>query len=165
MKQELKLDVEALRKSYKPQNVDILIIGESAPAGGTFFYDRSNMTIYTQRAFEQTFDRTFSDEKDFLDFFKYKNCYLDDICLTPIDNMKNRQRNQMLQDSVIDFSKRLREYQPKVTIVALSKIVPYAKEAIKLSGIDAIYYQIPFAGNGHQNKYMEELEVILRKHL
>ena len=159
------MDVEKLRKSYKPDTIDILIVGESAPAGGTFFYDRSNMTIYTKRAFEQAFEKTFLDEKEFLNFFKNQNCYLDDICLVPIDNMANNQREQMLQDSVIDFSNRLKEYKPKVIIVALRKIIPYATEAIALSGIEAKYYQIPFAGNGHQNNYIDELKVILIEHL
>ena len=159
------MDVEKLRKSYKPDTIDILIIGESAPAGGTFFYDKSNMTIHTKKAFEQAFDKTFLDEKEFLSFFKNQNCYLDDICLTPIDNMEKNQREQMLKNSVVDFSKRLQRYKPKVIIVALKKIEPYAKEAIELSGIEADYYKIPFAGNGWQNQYIAELKVILRKHL
>jgi hypothetical protein len=160
-----KMDVEKLRKSYMPDTIDILIVGESAPAGGTFFYDSSNMTIHTKSAFEQAFDRTFLDEKEFLNFFKNQNCYLDDICLVPIDNMANNQREQMLQDSVIDFSNRLKEYKPKVIIVALKKIDSYAKKAIEISGIEAEYYQIPFAGNGWQNKYIEELRKILTNHL
>jgi len=156
------MEVELLRKSYKPNNIKILIVGESAPAGGTFFYDRSNMTLYTKKAFENAFDKSFSNEKDFLDFFKKQSCYLDDICLVPIDNMEHKQREQMLKDSVFDFSERLKTYQPDIIVVALKKIVKYTKQAIELSQVKSQYYQIPFAGNGHQNKYIFELEKILK---
>ena len=118
-----------------------------------------------EKIIENTDNFTNLNEKEFLNFFKTQNCYLDDICLTPIDNMANNQREQMLQNSVVDFSNRLREYKPKVIIVALRKIIPYATEAISLSGIEATYYQIPFAGNGHQNKYITELTAILKEHL
>ena len=158
------MEVEILRASYKPNKIKILIVGESAPAGGTFFYDKSNMTLYTKKAFENAFDKSFSNEKDFLDFFKNQNCYLDDICLTPIDKMENQQREQMLKNSVVDFSERLKIYQPDVIIVALKKIVKYTQKAIELSKVQSQYYQIPFAGNGWQNKYIEELEKILKYH-
>ena len=159
------MEVEKLRASYKPTKVKILIVGESAPAGGAFFYDKSNMTLYTKKAFENVFNQSFANEKEFLDFFKSQNCYLDDICLVPIDKMGNRQREQKLKDSVVDFSKRLKSYQPDIIIVALKKIVKYTQQAIKLSGVKSKYYQIPFAGNGWQNQYIEELEKILKDHL
>ena len=159
------MEIEKLRASYKPTDVKILIVGESPPVGGTFFYDRSKMTIYTKKAFENAFNKSFVDEKEFLDFFKSQNCYLDDICLTPVNNMEKQQREQMLQNSIADFSKRLKSYQPDVIIVALKKIAMYTQQAIELSGVKSKYYQIPFAGNGWQNKYIEELEKILKHHL
>ncbi len=78
--------------------------------------------------------------------------------------MENKQREQMLKDSVVDFSERLKIYQPDVIIVALRKIVKYTQKAIELSQVKSHYYQIPFAGNGWQNKYIEELEKILEHH-
>ena len=45
---------ENLRNNYKPNNVDVLFVGESRPQGGTFFY-QENSALYreTKKAFNQ----------------------------------------------------------------------------------------------------------------
>jgi hypothetical protein len=63
--------LEALRLRYKPARVRWLLIGESPPANGTFFYKAdSNLSRYTQQAFSTALEREFADGKEFLDFFK-----------------------------------------------------------------------------------------------
>jgi hypothetical protein len=40
--------LESLRQSYRPQQVRVLFVGESPPAGGTFFY-RANSNLRVLR--------------------------------------------------------------------------------------------------------------------
>ena len=47
------MDTEAIRQSFKPDKIRLMLIGESPPASGRFFYLKSAMTIYTSRAFEK----------------------------------------------------------------------------------------------------------------
>ena len=47
------MDIEALRRSYRPHKVHMLLVGESAPVSGKFFYHKSAMTSFTARAFEK----------------------------------------------------------------------------------------------------------------
>jgi hypothetical protein len=45
------MDTEKVRMSYKPGNIKMLLVGESPPASGDFFYVRSMMTVYTAKVF------------------------------------------------------------------------------------------------------------------
>jgi hypothetical protein len=62
------------------------------------------MTTFTSRAFEKVFDRVFSDTSSFLRFFQQSGCYLEDICLEPVDKMTPKERSMMLKDSIEYFS-------------------------------------------------------------
>ena len=86
------MDTEKIRISYKPENIKLLLVGESPPAGGEFFYVKSLMTVYTSRAFEGVFNQSFTN-----------------VAAYPI-------------------------------------------------------YTLPFPGNGHQNKFIQEFSNILEKH-
>ncbi|WP_038976047.1 hypothetical protein [Bradyrhizobium japonicum] len=54
---------EALRASFRPDEITTLFVGESAPINGTFFYDGNSLMLrYMQRAVEAAIP----DEGDFL---------------------------------------------------------------------------------------------------
>ncbi|MEW6230545.1 MAG: hypothetical protein AB1700_21080, partial [Bacillota bacterium] len=62
--------VEQKRQNYQPRDVRVLLIGESPPANGTFFYSgNSNLARYTREAFEAVFG-SFGDMTEFLDAFR-----------------------------------------------------------------------------------------------
>lgn len=83
--------IEVIRRKFKPAKIRILFIGESPPASGTFFYDgNSNLAKYTQHAFENCFGTSVSQMSEFLRFFKEQGCFLDDLCLYPINDIKNK---------------------------------------------------------------------------
>jgi len=159
------MDNEKIRESYRPRKVKILFVGESAPASGDFFYVRSNMTAHTKRAFEIAYERAFDNQTDFLNFFKEQGCYLDDLSHEPVDCFESKRRMQILQECVPSFSQRIFEMNPDVVLIALKRIEKYVREAISYSGKDFECFVLPFAGMSHQNKYVDELTEILRKHV
>jgi hypothetical protein len=156
------MDIEAVRRSYKPEKIRLLLVGESPPASGEFFYLKSNMTIYTSKAFEQVFLRTFHDIVSFLRFFRQIGCYLDDLCLTPVDKMPTLERKALLEESVGPLSERLKKFNPEAIAIVLKRIVLHVQQAIEMAGLTCPVYTLPFAGMGHQNKYIEELSEILK---
>ena len=90
---------ERLRSSYRPDNVRLLLVGESAPANGTFFYDDTDsveLRSRTMEAFSNALDTTFASDAEFLRLFKDAGCYLDDLCLTPVNDMaiNSKERGQ-----------------------------------------------------------------------
>lgn len=51
------LDFERLRARYRPERIVALFVGQSPPAGGTFFYfANSNLYRHTERAFREALD-------------------------------------------------------------------------------------------------------------
>lgn len=159
------MNTETLRKSYKPDQIKLLFIGESPPQSGNFFYHKGSLTSSTSRAFEKVFDRVFSDTHTFLIFFRLRGCYLEDICLEPVDKLPPKERAMMLKDSTEYFSSRLREYRPEAVIIVLKRIESHVKEALRKAKITCPVYTLPFPGFGQQKNYINKLCVILQKHL
>ena len=159
------MDIEKLRKSYKPDRIKLLFIGESPPQSGNFFYNKGSLTSFTLRAFEKVFGRVFSDTHSFLIFFRLSGCYIEDICLEPVDKLFPKERTMMLKDSVEYFSGRLKEYSPEAIVIVLKRIESHVKEALRKAKINCPIYTLPFPGFGQQKNYINKLCEILQKHL
>jgi hypothetical protein len=160
------MDVGALRRSYRPEKVHVLLIGESAPASGKFFYHKGAMTTFTARAFDRVYGTTYANDKDksaFLRFFQRRGCYLEDLCLTPVNTMRPGERARALQASVPSLSQRIRDVEPAVVVAVLRRIAPYVREA--LAGRSVNFQVLPFPGSGHQNAYIDGLSDLLRRYL
>jgi hypothetical protein len=105
----------------------------------------------------------FPNTESFLGFFKSKGCYLDDLCSSPVDNLPDKEREQILHGCVEDFSKRLKSYKPDVVIVILKRIRKYVEQAVETAGLECPVYTLPFPGQSHQGKYIDSLAKILRE--
>ncbi len=159
------MDTETLRKSYKPDRIKLLFIGESPPRSGNFFYNKGSLTNFTSRAFEKVFGRVFSDTQSFLIFFRLSGCYLEDICLEPVDKLPPKERTMMLKGSVEYFSVRLKEYSPVAIVIVLKRIESHVKKALRKADICCPIYTLPFPGFGQQKNYITKLCEILQNHL
>jgi hypothetical protein len=159
------IDIESLRRSYRPKQTKMLLVGESAPASGKFFYHNSAMTTFTARAFERTYGVTFPDSATFLSFFQECGCYLDDLSLKPVNALRPKERKEILQQSVRSLSQRIFEVQPDVVVAILRRIAPYVRKAVELTSREIGFRVLPFPGNGHQELYIEGLSEILRQYV
>lgn len=76
--------IERRRARYRPPEISLLFVGDSAPAGGTFFYTE-NATLHhdTRAAFARTLAPQIVAARPSLDVFKELGCYLNDLCLEP----------------------------------------------------------------------------------
>lgn len=150
---------EKARLNFKPKNIRFLFIGESMPAGGTFFYfENSNLYNYTKEAFLQNFDWP---EKDFLKFFKSNGFYLDDLCQEPINHLTESEKKQARKAYEASLSDRLKEYKPLVIMSTPKSIEKNVNSAINLSGLRIENYSLPFPAMSNQHKYVEELSRLL----
>ena len=162
MTADLALDI--LRQSYKPDTIRVLFIGESPPAGGTFFYKAdSNLARYTQRAFTNVFGSAVGDGEQFLRFFKELGCFLDDLCLTPINHLDERERRRYREQSVGDLAARLRDASPQAIVVVIKRIVPFVVRAAHQAGFASLpIAALPFPAQGNQLRYVRELTIVLK---
>jgi len=159
------MNTEKIRQSYTPDRIRLLLIGESPPDSGKFFYVKSHMTTFTSHAFQRAHGIAFNDNTDFLKYFKDCGCFLDDLSHKPVNNLSKTERENELKKCINPLSERIRKFNPPVITIVLKKIEKYIRKAISKSGCDAETYVLHFPGNSHQNKYIEQLSNIISKHL
>jgi hypothetical protein len=153
------MDTDKVRRSFRPDRVTILFVGESPPAGGTFFYcANSQLFYYTQNAFSHALEVGCA---DFLTQFRSLGCYLDDLVLVPIDRKCRRDRERAHKEGVASLADRIRSLSPYHVVVIGKGIRPQVEEAVKLSGIKATFDCVPFPANHWQNGFVEQMTVLL----
>src|SRR5208283_5674029 len=116
------MDLEEIRDIYRPDKIKILFVGESPPASGKFFYKGGAMTAFTLHAFVRAYDCSFPNQKEFLAAFKSFGCFLDDLSHSPVNCLKGKAREQVLQDNIDLLADRIRKAEPEVVIAVFRKI-------------------------------------------
>lgn len=152
--------IEQYRKNYMPKSkIKVLFVGESAPAGGTFFYcANSNLFRYTKEAFSKAFKIDFLDGQEFLKFFQSEGYYLDDLCLKPVNNLTKDARKSARNEAVYSLAKRIKVYRPDVIICVMKGIQRHVREAISVAEVELKkFYSLPFPALGNQSRYVIEL--------
>ena len=150
---------EEFRSRYKPDPVDVLFIGESRPHSGKFFYQSdSNLYRYTHEAFYEVFQKHWPHNYDFLRGFEKLGCYLDDLCLEPVNNLPKVERNLKRREAVNGLSHRLTHITPKAVIVVMKAIVPNVRLAVRAASLSSVpTWHLPFPAQGHQRRYAQGL--------
>ena len=81
--------VEATGTRFRPERITTLFVGESAPASGDFFYyGNTAMLRYMREAVEDSL----GESGDFFERFKAYGWFLDDLVLTPVDELSGPAR-------------------------------------------------------------------------
>ena len=159
-------EIETIRHSFFPTNCKILLVGESAPAAGNFFYKGDSLTNYTREAFARAFPASIIPHSysDFLNFFRNHGFFLDDLCLHPVNDELKATRQQCNQEGIPKLAKRIKEYQPIEVICIMKAISKHVKEAFEKAQLpsSAKFHTIPFGGNGQQENFRKELATILK---
>ncbi len=172
-------DRESLRQHFRPQRITVLFVGESPPAGETFFY-RADSRLYlaTREAFARVWRWVETVEcecsswpsggQGFLHFFQGKGCYLEDLCAGPVNALPRAERRRARQDGVASLANRLAASQPEVIITVMKAIRRHVEQAVshavKLPGWAPRSLEVlPFPAHQHQPKYVEELKSVLLK--
>ena len=159
------MDVEKIRMTFRPPKTCVLFVGESPPAGGTFFYiGNSTLARYTQEGFSQAYGMEFKNTNEFLKSFMKNGFYLEDLCQIPVNNMDGSSRRRTHKDSVEEFTKRLKEIDPRAVITILVSIKRHVEKALLTAGLANIpHYVLPFPAMSHQQRYVVELSKVLHE--
>lgn len=151
------IDAEALRARYRPDTIKVLFVGESAPAGGTFFYaGNSQVHRYLKDAIGPHLGLG-----DFLGNFQAAKFFLDDHSLEPIDWQTTAQRKRAHAANVKSLTTRLRDYRPQAVVALLKAIEPSVIQACRQAGLAIVPSAVPFPGNGQQANFRRELGALL----
>jgi hypothetical protein len=153
-------DVEQLRASFRPSKVKVLFVGESAPAGGDFFY---RGTGQVHREFQRVLSPIIGTNPSFLGAFMAAGMYLDDLVLEPVNWLSRSERKAMHANNVASLAGRVSEYRPLAVIAFMKAIRKPVEDAVTASGCDCAVHTVPFPGNGRQGEFRTEMAAILPK--
>jgi len=153
-------DVEPLRASYRPAKIKVLFVGESAPAGGAFFYKQTGQ-VHGQ--FRQTLAPHIGDSPTFVDAFKQAGFYLEDLVLEPVNWLSRSERQAIHAASIASLAKRLRDYDAPLVVAFMKGIAAPVKAAIAASETPCQFEVVPFPGNGRQGEFRAAMTAILPK--
>lgn len=158
-------DLENLRRSFMPPRVRLLFVGESPPAGGTFFYlGNSTLYKYTEEAFAKVNGtRANAQPSGFLNFFRDCGCYLDDLCLEPVNHLAGPDKRRACKASVPDLARRLASLRPDAVVAVKKTLDGDVRKALSLAGVpDLPLSVLPHPAFGNQKRYVEGLVERLR---
>ena len=154
-------DRETLRLGFVPDEVRVLFVGESPPAGGTFFYEcNSNLYRYTKEAFSIAFEA--APAASFLHTFKGLGCYLIDLCTFPVNDLDRSTRVSVCRSAVPSLADRINQLSPRAVISTPKSIRMHVFNAISDSGIEPSHWSLPFPSMSHQRRYQSELVEVLQ---
>jgi hypothetical protein len=145
---------EEIRASYRPKRITTLFVGESAPHGGTFFYNQDSGLFREIR-------KAFRGNGDFLDDFKRSGFYLDDLVLEPVNHLDSKRRRSMCRDSIASFVERLKDYKPQAVVILLHSIRPTVFQAMRESGLFFDPFCTPYPGFGNQPRFHKAMAEII----
>jgi hypothetical protein len=147
---------EEIRASYRPDRITTLFVGESAPHGGTFFYNGDSGLFREIR-------KAFNGESSFLDYFKQKGFYLDDLVLEPVNHLAPRVRRSLCKQSISSLAKRLKDYKPAAIVILLCSIEPMVLQAMREAGLLYEPFCTPYPGFGNQPRFHRAMAEIVPK--
>jgi hypothetical protein len=152
--------VEAARARFRPERITTLFVGESAPASGNFFYyGNTAMTRHMQRAVEQSL----GGGGDFLERFKAYGWYLDDLVLTPVNQLAKLERLAQCLEAQDSLAGRIAEYRPLAIVSLLLSIEDIVDAAAIKADSKANRFAVPFPGMGQQARFQAAMASIIPK--
>ena len=129
-------NIEDLRRSYRPDRVRLLLVGESSPASGRFFYRaNSNLFYATRDAFSRAFGDMPSGEA-FLHEFKRRGAWLVDLADRPVNRMRGRPRADAVDAGIDRLAEMLREHRPELVIGVKATLEGAIRRAAHAAGLE-----------------------------
>jgi hypothetical protein len=157
---------EELRLHYRPKKVRVLLVAESRPAGGTFFYaGNSRLVRYTEQAFRKAYDVDAMTMPIFLAGFQAAGCYLEDLCTEPVNHIeKHSLRRAEWKRSVDYLSQRIASASPLAILPIHKGSEPFVKQAaLKAGRLYLLRPAIPFPSMGNHPRYIAALSLLIQE--
>jgi hypothetical protein len=157
------------REEYRPDRIRLLLVAESPPSSGGYFYFRK--TIGKDHLFRETM-KAFDlwpqsqkmskgiDKTPYLDQFMRRKLFLIDTCRNPVDKLPERTRLMQIAKEASTLAGRVNDLDPEKIIIIKKPVFGPARKALAAAGLaDRILNAtpIPFPSHGHQGRFQTEL--------
>ena len=163
------------RRKYRPSKVRFLLIAESPPASGGFFY--FGTTIGKDHLFRETMKalefwpkdepmRRGVDKRPMLRRFQSMGFFLLDTCIFPVDKLRPRERKEAVLSQTPRLINEVIEANPLHIFILKSSIFNPVSIALRESGMLSMVLNngpVPFPSHGNQLIYRSMLKRAVRK--
>jgi hypothetical protein len=156
-------DNEQLRQAYRPDGVRWLLIGESSPASGRFFYrGDSNLFHAVRKAFEEAFGPMPAGAA-FLDEFRRRGGWLVDVVDRPVNRLRGRPRADAVDAGIDRLAKTVEETRPELVVAVKSTLEGVVRRAAQQAGIPPErVHALPFPERQWRAGFVSGLAALLR---
>ncbi len=163
----------AAREAYKPERVRVLLIAESPPASGGYFYFEK--TMGKDHLFRETMkavglwpeDRRMPkgvDKRGLLTGFQAKGLFLIDTSLVPVDKLPRGERRRAIVRDASRLVDDVRRLDPEGIVIVKASIYGPVRDALELSGFGERVLNLealPFPSHGNQRTYRDKLRSLI----
>lgn len=128
-------DFESLRDRYRPGAIHVLMVGESRPAGGTFFYNADSHLFYaTREAWVRAYGAA-PQGTEFLGQLKDHGVWLYDLAAAPVNRMSGRPRREAVASRTADLVELMRATNPARVVAIKRSLESVARSAMTAAGV------------------------------
>src|SRR2546430_5660134 len=173
--QALKDKYTAARNKYKPNRVNVLLIAESPPSSGGYFY--SETTIGKDHLFRETMKalefwpidrpmRKGCDKQPMLRRFRSIGFFLIDTCELPVDKLQPRQRRISTIQGASTLPHRVRELDPTRILIVKKTVFKPARQSLIEAGLgerDLHTKPMPVPRYRHPRKFRTMIRRLVNK--
>ena len=147
------IDVEAIRLAHRPERIATLFVGGSAPVSGRFFY-RGNSLMWeiVMSAIEESLPG-----QGTIASFKANGWYLDDLSITPINDLRGKARRVDRVAARENLAVRIAKHQPLAIVSLMLGIREDVEAARTIAGCSVRHINTPFPGMGQQRKFRDQM--------
>jgi hypothetical protein len=129
-------DLEKVRRSFRPQRITTLFVGESPPHSGVFFYKCDSQLYFRVK-------EAFGNGENFLSEFRARGFFLDDLVLHSINQIKEKnERNEHRWKGVPLLARRMKDYRPGAVVALMRAIEPMVVDAMAQAGLPSIPHYV-----------------------
>ena len=166
----LKNQYATARNKYRPTEVNVLLVAESPPSSGGYFY--AEKAIGKDHLFRETMKalglwpvdrpmRKGCDKRPMLEQFRSLGFFLIDACELPVDKMPPGQRRVSTAEGALTLPSKVKELDPGRIVIVKKTVFNPVRQALVMAGFeDRILNKksLPFPSHGNQRKFRRMLK-------
>jgi hypothetical protein len=162
------------RNKFKPyEGVKLLLIAESPPAsGGYFYFDRAtgkdSLFRETMKALgmfpeDKKMPKGF-DKRPLLKEFQLRGFFVVDASYEPVDKLRTREKKLVITKEIPRLIADIRKLNPEKIVIVKSSLFVLVKKALEKAGIGEKILNpgaLPFPSHGHQKTFRQTLRRLI----
>jgi hypothetical protein len=156
-------DLERLRQQSRPERIRLLLVGESRPAAGSFFY-LANSTLYraTLEAWQTAFG-PMPENSSFLGRLQAQGIWLYDLAPASVNRLRGRPRREAVEARAAELAALLAEESPDAVVVVKRSLAAVVREAMAAAHLPAHRLNVlPFPLYQWRTEYVAELAGVFK---